>query len=121
MAKHKYFAKAVTIDGHRFASKAEAARYQELRLLAKAGELWGLELQPRYRLTVGGLVIGTYVADFTYVDASGRVVEDVKGMDLPLGRWKRKHFEAQYGMPVRVIRPHGRQDAAWRARETEGR
>jgi hypothetical protein len=32
------------------------------------------------------------------------VVEDVKGLDLPLGRWKRKHFEAQYGQPVRVIR-----------------
>ena len=31
-------------------------------------------------------------------------MEDVKGLDLPLGRWKRKHFEAEYGQPVRVIR-----------------
>lgn len=104
-ARHKFFAKAVTIDGHRFASKAEGARYVELRLLEKAGEIRGLGLQPRFTLHVGGVLIGAYVADFVYFDAAGtRVVEDVKGLDLPLGRWKRKHFEAQYGQPVRVIR-----------------
>lgn len=104
-ARHKFFAKAVTIDGHRFASKAEGARYVELRLLEKAGEIRGLVLQPRFTLHVGRVLIGTYVADFAYEDAAGtRVVEDVKGLDLPLGRWKRKHFEAQYGQPVRVIR-----------------
>ena len=104
-ARHKFFAKAVTIDGHRFASKAEGARYVELRLLEKAGEIRGLGLQPRFTLHVGGVLIGAYVADFVYEDAAGtRVVEDVKGLDLPLGRWKRKHFEAQYGQPVRVIR-----------------
>lgn len=104
-ARHKFFAKAVTIDGHRFASKAEGARYVELRLLEKAGEIRDLVLQPRFKLHVGGVLIGTYVADFVYEDAAGtRVVEDVKGLDLPLGRWKRKHFEAEYGQPVRVIR-----------------
>lgn len=117
-ARHKFFAKAVTIDGHRFASKAEGARYVELRLLEKAGEIRGLVLQPRFPLHVDGVLIGTYVADFAYDDLIGtyvadfdhagyfgtRVVEDVKGLDLPLGRWKRKHFEAQYGQPVRVIR-----------------
>lgn len=104
-ARHKFFAKPVTIDGHRFASKAEGARYVELRLLEKAGEIRGLVLQPRFTLHVGRVLIGTYVADFAYEDAAGtRVVEDVKGLDLPLGRWKRKHFEAQYGQPVRVIR-----------------
>lgn len=104
-ARHKFFAKAVTIDGHRFASKAEGARYVELRLLSKAGEIRGLVLQPRFTLHVGGVLIGAYIADFSYEDATGtRVVEDVKGLDLPLGRWKRKHFEAQYGQPVRVIR-----------------
>lgn len=104
-ARHKFFAKAVTIDGHRFASKAEGARYVELRLLEKAGEIRDLVLQPRFTLHVGAVLIGLYIADFAYEDAGGtRVVEDVKGLDLPLGRWKRKHFEAQYGQPVRVIR-----------------
>lgn len=104
-ARHKFFAKAVTIDGHRFASKAEGARYVWLSLLEKAGEIRGLVLQPRFTLHVGGVLIGAYIADFAYETCFGaRVVEDVKGLDLPLGRWKRKHFEAEYGQPVRVIR-----------------
>ena len=35
----KYHAVPTTIDNIRFASKAEARRYRELRLLEKAGEI----------------------------------------------------------------------------------
>ena len=47
---HKYNAIPTTVDGIRFASKREARRYLELKLLQKAGHISDLELQPRFRL-----------------------------------------------------------------------
>lgn len=110
---HKYGAKAIVIDGHRFPSLAEARRYGELRLLERAGEIRGLILQPKFALhafraeaTADVVVlIGYYIADFQYVEvASGELVtEDVKGMRTELYEWKKRHVEAQYGITVREI------------------
>jgi hypothetical protein len=104
---HKFNAKATVIDGIRFASQAEAARYAELKLLAKAGQISELVLQPRYGLNVGNnrrVLIGEYRGDFYYLDRDGDpVVEDVKGFKTPLYRWKKKHFEAQYGIAITEI------------------
>jgi hypothetical protein len=44
-AVSKYRAKAQTIDGHRFPSKKEAARYVDLKRLEQAGEIRNLRLQ----------------------------------------------------------------------------
>ena len=110
---HKYHAIPTVIDNIRFASKAEAARYLELKLLEKAGEIKELECQPKYPLyspTPGSSVVrfkvGDYVADFRYRQGPRGilVIEDVKGYDLPLARWKRKHFTAQYGLEITLIR-----------------
>lgn len=49
---HKFNAVKTVIDGHTFASKAEAARYAELKLLRRAGEIFELELQPKYPIVV---------------------------------------------------------------------
>lgn len=119
---HKYHAKPTTVDGIRFASKAEARRYQELRMLEKAGKIEGLELQPKFQLrvllTTGTFqgagralageypTIGKYIADFRYFNLespTGWVVEDVKGMRTPLYRWKKKHVEAQYGIQITEV------------------
>ncbi|HEY6967364.1 MAG TPA: DUF1064 domain-containing protein, partial [Burkholderiales bacterium] len=43
------------VGARRFASKAEAARYGELRTLEHAGAIRDLECQPRYRLEVNGV------------------------------------------------------------------
>lgn len=110
---HKYHAKAVVIDGFRFDSKAEATRYRELKLLEKAGEIWELVVQPRFSLAAARIgtalagtqnSIGEYRGDFSYQDRSGRVVEDVKGFDTPLSKWKRKHLAVQYGITVQIIK-----------------
>jgi|SRR3990167_273276 len=108
--RHKYGAEPTVFDSIRFASRKEARRYQELRLLERARRLWGLEVQPRYPLNVvGGVVkdvvttIGEYRADFRYITAGGTVVEDVKGFKTPLYQWKKKHVEAQYGIQIREI------------------
>lgn len=98
-ARNKFGAKRTERDGFFFASKAEAARYDELKLLKRASSISALMLQPRYPLVVGGIKIATYVADFAYMDKARQVhVEDVKSSPTrtPVYRLKKKLFEALY-------------------------
>lgn len=89
---------------HVFDSRAEAARYDELRLQEKAGAIRDLRCQPEFPIVIEGRQVGKYVGDFAYVAGGALVVEDVKGMDTPLSRFKRKCVEAQYGIQVEVVR-----------------
>lgn len=93
------------IDGVRFASKREAKRYCDLKLLERAGEIKALRLQPRYPLTVNSLHVATYVGDFEYVESkSGRIVtEDAKGVKTRDFVNKAKLFHALYGREVVCI------------------
>lgn len=102
---HKYHAEPTEVDGHLFPSKREAERYQQLRLLEQAGAIEDLRLQFRFPLAVRDTVIGHFVADFTYTDVGTRgcVVEDAKGMRTELYRWKKRHFEAQYGIRIQEV------------------
>ena len=98
----KYNARATTIDGIRFASKAESVRYTELKLLQEAGEIEALELQPRFEIwssynhATGKTERITYVADFKYFRDGQYTVEDVKGVLTPVYRMKKKMFLAGY-------------------------
>ncbi len=113
-SRAKYHAVPTVIHGFRFASKAEARRYLYLLDLGERGFLRNLELQPRFDLHVGGVKVGTYIADFRYQEVeideggfSGRlrdVVEDVKGVRTPVYRMKAKHLEAEYGIQIREVR-----------------
>jgi hypothetical protein len=101
----KYGAVKTEIDGHTFASKHEATRYLELKALVAAGEITGLELQPQFPLSVQTpdgttVTIGRYLGDFAYQKDGQRVIEDAKGMRLPLYIWKKRHAELQYGIAV---------------------
>jgi hypothetical protein len=115
--RSKYRNVRVEVDGLKFDSKAEAARWQQLRLLEKAGKVRRLERQVRYSLDAYtgeplnadeecGTKIGSYVADFDYWDhdKNCQVTEDVKGMITDLSKWKLKHFAAQYGREVQIVR-----------------
>jgi hypothetical protein len=105
--RSKYGAQAVVIDGIRFASKREARRYAELKLLAKAGEISGLELQFKMPFSLDDTIIFTYVADFTYTRYRlarwERVVEDVKGFKTPLYKLKKRLIESQYKLEIREV------------------
>jgi hypothetical protein len=77
-----------TVDGIRFDSKAEARRWQELKLMEMSGAIKDLERQPVYVLIApfvsrdGTKHRGvTYRGDFRYLDVTTRQVicEDVKG------------------------------------------
>ena len=107
-SNHKYGAKPTIVDGIRFASLKESRRYQELKLLEKAGVICALYVQPRYDLHGGDFEtkpIGRYVGDFSYTETQtgAVVVEDVKGFKTPLYRWKKKHMAAQYGIEIREV------------------
>ncbi len=104
---HKYAAQKVTVDGHEFPSKAEADRYCQLKLLVRASTIRDLELQPKFPLLApNGTEIGEYWADFAYTERLRgidlEVVEDVKGMVLPLYKLKLKLFRELY--PTKTFR-----------------
>lgn len=100
--RNKYRAKPTIVDGIRFASRREAKRYCQLRLLSQHGQIAALTLQPPYPLTVNGQLICTYVADFRYYDVhlSREVVEDSKGFRTREYQIKRKLMLALYGIEI---------------------
>lgn len=85
-----------TVDGIRFDSAREARRYGELKLLERAGEIAGLELQKRFPLRVEGKLICTWICDFVYADVKTRrlIAEDCKGVRTPVFCMKSKLFAA---------------------------
>ncbi len=102
---NKFGAKVTTVDGIKFHSIGEARRYETLKFWLRVGAISKLEFQPAYICLVGGIKIGKYVADFRYLNDLGEViVEDFKGFDTPLSKWKRKHVEAQYGIKIIIVK-----------------
>lgn len=85
-----------------FDSKAEMLRYKNLLLLAKAGLIHSLVLQPKFELlpsfTRGSKKIRgiCYIADFQYLENGQTIVEDVKGVKTKEYSIKMKLFLAQY-------------------------
>jgi len=111
-SKHKNV--PTIVDGLRFDSKREAARWQQLRLLERAGKIAELERQVVFQLAGPVQYAGKratpalrYVADFCYFDQrsdkpgifgvklDGKpivwhyTVEDVKGKPTPVYKIKR--------------------------------
>ena len=110
--RHKYNAQPTDIDGIRFDSKREAQRYQELQMLAAAGEIHALQLQPRFELqpafedSQGKRHRAIhYVADFQYVENGRVIVEDTKGMETAVFKLKRKLFLFTYpDVELRIVK-----------------
>ena len=84
-----------------FASKKEARRYNELHLLERAGHIRALVKQPKFYITVNGVDVCTYIADFCYFEGEQRIVEDVKGFKTPIYRLKKKLMKAVMGIEVK--------------------
>jgi hypothetical protein len=110
---NKFHARKCTVDGIRFDSMREARRYQELRLLEKAGEIRGLALQPEYNICVPKVLtgefvpIGRYRADFSYIDVEtgAVVVEDAKSpaTRTTAYRLRKRLVEAIYGITISEV------------------
>lgn len=105
MRRNKYNAIKTVVDGIKFDSRKEAARYQELKILRRAGEIRDLELQPRFLLQDKFKLDGVthrkieYVADFKYWDNKEKkwIIEDVKGVRTQVYLIKKKLFLKRYG------------------------
>lgn len=108
---NKYGAVSTQVDGYTFDSKKEAHRYGELKILQRAGKIEDLRVHPAFPLkTTGGRIIGHAEFDFEYFDIECpkvrcRVIEDVKTepTNTKLSAWKRKHFELQENIAVRLV------------------
>ncbi len=86
-----------------YASKREAKRAQELRLLERAGKISRLETQVKFLLVpqCGKERPVHYVADFVYQDQHGiRVVEDCKGFRTDVYKLKRKLMKWVRGIEI---------------------
>lgn len=120
IGRNKYHNRKYSADGEVFDSKKEYQRWQELKLLEKAGEITELRRQVPFELLPnqrepdkigprGGRKPGrmierkaVYIADFVYKDRAGReVVEDCKGMRTKDYILKRKLLLFRFG--IRII------------------
>ena len=114
----KYRNKKVIVDGIEFDSKRESKRYQELRILERAGEIQHLLRQVPYELLPAQYEHGgdhtrnkgkcleravKYIADFQYIENGKIVVEDVKGVRTKDYILKRKMMLYFYGIRIKEI------------------
>jgi hypothetical protein len=99
----KYRARRTTVDGITFDSAGEARRYQELKLMERAGVIGNLKRQVIFNLNVNGIHICEYRADFVYEDHEWMAVtvEDFKGFRTAEYRLKRKLMAACHGIEIR--------------------
>ena len=120
----KYGNKPVTVDGIKYDSLHESQRHAYLKLLERAGEIKDLQYHVRYELippirkeVVCTMKNGTtytkvtnegryYEADFVYtVVATGeKIVEDFKGMETDLFKFKADLFYSKYGMKITIVK-----------------
>lgn len=102
---HKYGAKRTEYNGAIYDSKAEAEFAASLDLQKRIGLLRDWIRQPVFVLHANEIAIGNYVADFLVTELTGeQTVFDVKGVETELFKWKRKHFRAEYGREITVVK-----------------
>jgi len=82
----------------RFDSRAEARRYDNLRLQVRAGQIEALECQPKFALSVNGVSCGSYIADFRYRDpiTGEQVVEAIVPTSDSSTAWTRSTGTTNY-------------------------
>ena len=112
--RHKYGVAPVedrTFAGIVFHSKKECLRYQVLCDQAVAGEIFELELQPKFSWRTTHEAEGrakchvySYKADFRYIDSEGEeVIEDVKGFRTSEYRRKKRIVEYLFKIKIKEI------------------
>jgi len=102
--RSKYRNVRTTVGGITFASKREAARWQELQLMQKAGAIIGLTRKTRWAIVVNGLLVCEYWPDAEYREGGILVVEDTKGYRNKLYALKAKLMQAVHGITIREVK-----------------
>ena len=109
LRRNKYAARPLRcLQGLMHQSTAEARRCDELHLMEKGGLVSEIQAHPqeRFRLDVNGVHVCDYLADFVYFDneRKQRVVEDVKGFQTEVSKFKLRLMEAVHGVSVELVR-----------------
>lgn len=95
-----------TADGQKFRSHVEAAFYNKMLLLQRAGEVTLIEREVRYEFIVDGVFITWYMLDFRITYADGRIeYVDTKSSATmtPLFRIKCQLMKALYQIDVLAV------------------
>ena len=109
MSKYKVAPKAQrTLDNIVFDSKTEMVRYKELVILARAGVIRHLEMQPEFKVFINQQLYCTYTADFRYYDEDRRkwIIEDVKSngtIKETAFKLRKKAAELYHGVEITII------------------
>lgn len=106
----KYGNKKTWVNEIMFDSLREAKRYNELRILEKAGYITDLELQKSFVLITGRRWSDgkkhrdtVYRADFVYRENGEVIVEDAKGVRTPVYKLKKELMKDIYGIEIREV------------------
>lgn len=100
----KYGNIPTVVNGERFDSKKEAARFVELTLLQRAGAISDLKRGTRYEFYHNEVKIGSYKPDFIYTENGQQIIEDVKGGSATKTQaymMRKKMMKAFFGIDVR--------------------
>ena len=100
----KYKAVKTVVDGITFASKREAYYYRLYSKMQEAGMIKNLKLQTSIPFKLNGEKIFTYKPDFEYDDEKGHHIVDVKGIETPLFRLKKKLIEKLYKIVIEIVK-----------------
>jgi len=123
MRRSKYNNVKTVVDGIKFDSKREASRYGELKLLEKSGDIFNLQLQPKYTFEINNMILRnekksngakgapvSYTADFRYkVETLHHlgdkpiiklIIEDSKGFKTDIYKIKKALMLAVHGIEV---------------------
>ena len=98
--RSKYGNVKTVVDGIKFDSKKEAARYVVLKQEANAGTIQHLRLQVPFKLEIDGHLICRYKADFVYTRDGQEIVEDVKGRLTDVYKLKKKMMQACHQISI---------------------
>ena len=103
---NKYRAKKTTVGGITFDSRAEAARYCQLKALERDNKIVGLLVKPKYTFACGI----KYTPDFAYFEGYGKAqaiaptVEDVKGYVTRDSKMRAKLLKHERGIEVKFVK-----------------
>lgn len=112
-ARSKHRNKRTEIGGIKFDSKAEGARFVQLRRMQEAGLISNLKRQVSFELAPAVKIPGKhrmspplrYFADFTYEQDGKTIIEDVKGQDKVTEGFRiKRHLMAVAGYHIVEVR-----------------
>lgn len=113
MGASKYHSTKINSADGKFDSGLEYKRWIYLKTLEQAGEIKNLVRQVPYTLIPSQYKDGKclfrevkYVSDFEYdiTETGEHIVEDTKGMVLPVFKIKQKLMYYKFGIEIRVIK-----------------